>query len=221
MKREGRTVIYVTHDLATVERFCDRALLLERGEVVAVGDPRQVVNAYRRANLDQEQTEHAREATERGRWGDGAAEIVDAWFEDEEGTRQEILVQSKSVTFRAVIRFHRPMEHPVFGFILRNERSDDVFVTNTMFDTSRRGCSGRATRSSTPSPSMPMSPTPLHGHAGGRAPGRPALRGLARRRVQRPRARERYTSGIVDLPHETSVVEERAAARIDPADSII
>ena len=29
-KREGRTVVYVTHDLATVERFCDRALWLER-----------------------------------------------------------------------------------------------------------------------------------------------------------------------------------------------
>ena len=44
-KREGRTVIYVTHDLATVERFCDRALLLEGGQVVAIGDPRRTWSA--------------------------------------------------------------------------------------------------------------------------------------------------------------------------------
>ena len=39
MKRENRTVVYVTHDLASVERFCDRAMLLEQGEVVEIGDP--------------------------------------------------------------------------------------------------------------------------------------------------------------------------------------
>src|SRR3954447_9023529 len=40
-KREGRTVVYVTHDLSTVERFCDRAMWLERGEVEAIGSPQE------------------------------------------------------------------------------------------------------------------------------------------------------------------------------------
>lgn len=222
LKGEGKTVIYVTHDLATVERFCDRALLLERGEVVAVGDPRDVVNVYRRANLDQEQTEHAHGATERARWGDGAAEIVDAWFEDEEGTRQEILVQSKSVAFRALIRFHRQMERPVFGFILRNERSDDVFVTNTMFDRVETGTFA-------PGDAIVYSVRFDAHFADGRYTVTPAVAHQDGQRFADWRddgfsvllRGERYTSGIVDLPHETSLVEERAAARTDPADSVI
>ena len=38
-KAEGRTILFVTHDMAAVERFCDRAMLLEKGRVLGSGDP--------------------------------------------------------------------------------------------------------------------------------------------------------------------------------------
>jgi ABC-type polysaccharide/polyol phosphate transport system ATPase subunit len=41
-KRDGRTILLVTHDMDQVQRFCDRAMLLERGRLVQVGDPREV-----------------------------------------------------------------------------------------------------------------------------------------------------------------------------------
>jgi ABC-type polysaccharide/polyol phosphate transport system ATPase subunit len=47
MREQGKTIVYVSHDLATVERFCDRALLLERGRVAAVGPPDEVIGVYR------------------------------------------------------------------------------------------------------------------------------------------------------------------------------
>ncbi len=46
-KKAGKTIVLVTHDLPTVERFCDQALWLESGCVQALGDPRQVIDAYR------------------------------------------------------------------------------------------------------------------------------------------------------------------------------
>jgi ABC-type polysaccharide/polyol phosphate transport system ATPase subunit/ABC-type polysaccharide/polyol phosphate export permease len=52
LKAEGRTVLIVTHDMATVERVCDRALVIEAGEVVASGSPAEVVAAYRRINRE-------------------------------------------------------------------------------------------------------------------------------------------------------------------------
>jgi ABC-type polysaccharide/polyol phosphate transport system ATPase subunit len=45
-RQEGKTVVLVTHDLATVARFCDRALLLRNGVLEAIGDPEDVVGAY-------------------------------------------------------------------------------------------------------------------------------------------------------------------------------
>jgi Wzt C-terminal domain len=47
----GRTIIFVSHDLAAVERLCDRAVLLRRGEIVHEGNPRDVALEYQRCTL--------------------------------------------------------------------------------------------------------------------------------------------------------------------------
>lgn len=44
---EGRTIILVTHDMDTVLEFCQQAVLLRHGELVGVGDPREVITTYR------------------------------------------------------------------------------------------------------------------------------------------------------------------------------
>jgi ABC-2 type transport system ATP-binding protein len=49
-KAEGQTVILVTHDMETVRQYCNRALLLHEGKVVAVGDPRKVATKYSQLN---------------------------------------------------------------------------------------------------------------------------------------------------------------------------
>ena len=54
MKAEGKTIVLVTHNMDLVERFCDRALLLERGRVNTVGDPLEVAEAYHRVNAGRE-----------------------------------------------------------------------------------------------------------------------------------------------------------------------
>jgi len=134
LKRERRTVVYVTHDLATVERFCDRAVLLERGEVAADGDPREVIHKYRQRDIEAERVAAAAAQTTASRWGDGAARVVDAWLEDDTGARQAVLPQGRRAAFRARIRFESALENPVFGVILKAENGEPVFVTNTMLD---------------------------------------------------------------------------------------
>lgn len=52
-RRSGKTILLVSHDLATVESFCDRALLLNRGRVVTEGEPERVVTMYRRGDYAQ------------------------------------------------------------------------------------------------------------------------------------------------------------------------
>ncbi len=50
LRRAGRTILLVTHDMDAVERLCDRALLLHQGRVQEIGDPGSVARAYRRIN---------------------------------------------------------------------------------------------------------------------------------------------------------------------------
>jgi ABC-type polysaccharide/polyol phosphate transport system ATPase subunit len=48
LRKSGRTVIFVSHDLASVYRICDRALLLNRGTVLMEGAPRAVIDQYQK-----------------------------------------------------------------------------------------------------------------------------------------------------------------------------
>jgi ABC-type polysaccharide/polyol phosphate transport system ATPase subunit len=46
-REAGKTILFASHDLGAVERFCDRVILLERGRLVADGEPAVVVARYR------------------------------------------------------------------------------------------------------------------------------------------------------------------------------
>jgi teichoic acid transport system ATP-binding protein len=45
-KKNGRTILFVSHDLNVIEKFCDRAILLEKGEIKAQGEPDVVIAQY-------------------------------------------------------------------------------------------------------------------------------------------------------------------------------
>ncbi len=137
IKRSKATVLFVTHDMGSVQRFCDRAMLLEHGRAVQLGDPEHVGNRYLELNF----SEQARAAEAEGedkappapvepkveepvRYGDGRAEIVEAWFEDAEGRRADVLAHGKHATFAAQVRFHEDIDDPLIGLNLVNSHRD-------------------------------------------------------------------------------------------------
>jgi ABC-type polysaccharide/polyol phosphate transport system ATPase subunit len=54
-KDMGKTVILVTHDIVTVQRYCDRAMLLRSGKIETIGDPEKVVSKYIYQNMSDEE----------------------------------------------------------------------------------------------------------------------------------------------------------------------
>jgi ABC-type polysaccharide/polyol phosphate transport system ATPase subunit len=124
MKDEGRTIVFVTHDMSAVTRFCDRALLLERGRVDTIGEPSLVGARYLERNFAKGERPADREAD---RTGDGRVEIVDAWFE-EDGQRTDVLHQGAGCTFAMRLRFHEPVDDPILAFLIENDRHDPLFA---------------------------------------------------------------------------------------------
>jgi ABC-type polysaccharide/polyol phosphate transport system ATPase subunit len=128
LKAAGKTIIFVTHDMSAVERFCDRAMLLERGRVMAIGEPRTIARAYNELNFGRmPDIERSGE-----RAGDHEkAEIVDAWFEDRAGERVTAIAQGEPITICVEIRFHAPLDTPLLAVHLRNEVRHTIFGTST------------------------------------------------------------------------------------------
>lgn len=83
MRKAGKTVILVTHDMDSVERLCDRAMLLEDGEIKHIGAPGDVGREYMQSNFADAAVEHDRQLPKDQR----AAQMLGAWLEDEHGTR--------------------------------------------------------------------------------------------------------------------------------------
>jgi hypothetical protein len=143
IRRAGTTVLLVTHDVGAVNRFCDRALLLERGRIVTIGDPEIVANRYLEVNFslearealsDEAPAEAAESDADRSpeRLGDGTAEIVDAWFTDESGRRVDVLQTREACGFNAHVRFLSRLQDPAFGFALLNSQDDHVLSANNL-----------------------------------------------------------------------------------------
>ena len=95
-KRAGRTIVFVSHDLSSVEMLCDRALLLEHGRIEAEGGVEDVVRAYHRRLAGRTASARSAQAEEFGRTG---AEIVAASIVDNAGTSTDIVLEGHRVLF--------------------------------------------------------------------------------------------------------------------------
>jgi ABC-2 type transport system ATP-binding protein len=130
LKDAGRTILFVTHDMSAVERFCDRAVLLEKGRMVAIGEPHAIARRYNELNFGRPVEQLADDGAEE-RFGDRSAEIVAAWFENGDGERVVDMVHGELCRVCMRVRFHALGDQPVFGFTLRNDVGAAIFAANS------------------------------------------------------------------------------------------
>src|SRR3954452_21093816 len=134
IRDQGKTVLLVTHAMSAVARFCDRAMLLERGKVVDIGEPERIANEYLDVNFQEERpSEHeVVEEKEPDRFGDQRAEIVESWFEDEHGMRTSQLHSGAPCAFAARVHFNEALNDPLFGFVLQNSQKTTVLAASAL-----------------------------------------------------------------------------------------
>ncbi|HEX2085297.1 MAG TPA: ABC transporter ATP-binding protein [Solirubrobacteraceae bacterium] len=159
LRRSGTTVLLVTHDMGAATRFCDRAMVLERGRVAGLGDTREVAEEYLRLNFSEAERE-AVAAEGRGgeaedeaaaeeepaeaeperdplapdRWGDGSAQILEGWFEDADGARTDVLVSGERCTYAARVRFEAEVADPLFGVNVHNSDGHMLLTANNVYE---------------------------------------------------------------------------------------
>jgi ABC-type polysaccharide/polyol phosphate transport system ATPase subunit len=131
LREEKKTILFVTHDMPAVKRYCHRALLLERGEILTIDEPDAVADQYLRVNFPNETLATA--VSGDGDKDDQAAVILEGWFEEEHGERHEYLPQARNCTFRALVKFNREVEDPSFTLMLTDDEGRNVFGTSTIW----------------------------------------------------------------------------------------
>ncbi len=213
IRDEGRTVLFVTHDMGAVRRYCHRAMLLERGDVRLIGEPDRVGDHYVELNFGRDHFEGGVSEEAGERLGDQAARIVEVWFEDQAGERTEVLRHGEPCKLCARVNFNRPAE-PNFAVLVEDEQHRPLFATSSA-DLDRRAgpCVPGDEVVYSVSFEMVFAPgrlyvTPWLVHEGG-----------AEVIDRQPRAHTavvtgaRRTGGMVDLHHDISVTTTKRETR--------
>jgi ABC-type polysaccharide/polyol phosphate transport system ATPase subunit len=125
LKNHNRTMLYVTHDMASVERFCDRGLVLERGRLVDEGEPEQITRTYNEINFGQ-----ISGSAEQAAAG-SAVRFIRGWCEGGSGEQLVSSRQGEQIHAFFEVEFLRTVDDPVLSIALRNEVRHTILVAAT------------------------------------------------------------------------------------------
>ena len=124
LKRNKKTVIFVSHDMNAVREYCDRAMLIEKSEMIQIGDVDKIATAYTRMFMREEKASEGNE-TETGRWGSKEVKFTSVKPELKKITGM------KSVVINCTAKATKDVENVVFGFIVKNETGTHLAGMNT------------------------------------------------------------------------------------------
>jgi ABC-type polysaccharide/polyol phosphate transport system ATPase subunit len=132
LQEAGRTLLFVTHDMGAVERFCNRAMLLEGGRVVDIAEPASIARQYNQHNFQRVHEEAAASSSPpETTHSDSVAEVLNAWFESPAGEIAVTADQGEQCSVRMEVRFLTDVENPIFAITLLNETGHPVFATSS------------------------------------------------------------------------------------------
>jgi ABC-2 type transport system ATP-binding protein len=130
IKKSGKTVVFVTHDMGAVQEYCDRAMMIQDSEVVMIGKPREVALRYEVANIYDKASGQAGRAGERPKNPD--IKITDVVMRSAEKTTSNFSLKDDVLAdIHINVKKSQPIQLNLF-FV----RSDGTYVAgiNTMED---------------------------------------------------------------------------------------
>ena len=131
MKDKGKTIVLVTHEMATVEAYCHRAMLIDGGKIQHIGDPAETGREYLKLNFEKGVD------TESGIAGSEAegARLLDCWIESGDGERLTTLEHGEPIRLRVELETLREVSGLNVGFVIANADGLGLFEFGTPVET--------------------------------------------------------------------------------------
>lgn len=163
LKNSGKTILFVTHDMGSVIKYCNRAILINDGVIAAEGKPAEIVDIYKKvlvgqydgigkkeidAAMDDNITNKVHNiVTPQGMWkdymlinpnsqiyGDKRAEIIDFGIFDENGEINNTISKMRPFSVKMKVKFHETIENPIFAFSIKDTKGTELTGTNTIIE---------------------------------------------------------------------------------------
>lgn len=131
-RREGRTIIFVSHGLGQVAQFCNDAMWLEKGKVQTIGPAYEVVSEYTGVVHHVEQVEEQEISEEPvDRWGTGEVRVTKIAMYSKDGTEAVSFNSGEPLRIRIDYNVIKPIQELVVGIRVTHLHGFNVFGSNT------------------------------------------------------------------------------------------
>ena len=117
LRRNGMTIIFVSHDMTAVERLCNRVYFLQRGQIQIVGEPHEVISQYYDAVVGKQHAENQAVVAAQANGDERAAQIRGVKFLDRDGLEVDALPTGAPMIARIEYEAQRAIEDPVFELL--------------------------------------------------------------------------------------------------------
>lgn len=126
-RRDGRTIIFVSHGLAQVGNLCEDAAWIDKGVLREIGPAADVILAYQGESHDA----HRVEGELGSRWGTGEGQIVSVELLDADRRAQTVLTTLEPATIAVELTAHAPLQDVVVGLRIDSLTGDMIWGTST------------------------------------------------------------------------------------------
>ena len=161
-KKLGKTILFVSHDLGSISKYCDRVVLLDHGKKLAEGSPKDMINIYKKlmtgtdvesalsagkGSNDEKAARSINDITGDNLWknnflinpnlneyGSKKAEIIDFAIVDSDGLLTNSIIKGDEFTIKSKVHFNEDIKNPIFTFTFKSIKGVDITGTNTMFE---------------------------------------------------------------------------------------
>lgn len=154
-KKMGKTILFVSHDLSSISKYCDRVILLNQGHKLGEGSPKEMIDAYKRVLVGQyeqplmeeedsllEDEDIAKLAAQAAdgynpdllEYGTKTARIHDYYITDAKGVKTSAIIKGEEFTLHYKVQFLEDIPAPIFAFTIKNVHGTEITGTNSMFE---------------------------------------------------------------------------------------
>ena len=158
-KEMGKTIVFVSHDLSSISKYCDRVVLLNKGIKLGEGSPKEMIDAYKQVLVGQypvpdeedgllDDKEIKAAAASKGEkeaqdgstnpdlleYGTKAAVIEEYKIIDDMGRNSSAILKGRECSIQMKVHFRQDIEAPIFAFTIKNIKGVEITGTNTMVE---------------------------------------------------------------------------------------
>ena len=145
-RRRKKTILFVSHDLGTVEKICDKVVLLKNGRIAAIGEPKRVVNVYLQDIAEKQEKAFEKKKVEKApardmgderredRWGKREIEIRKVTLRNLQGQEKHVFSPEEGLAVEMDVVSSAAIKDFVFGIGIFNSKGVSCYGTNTQIE---------------------------------------------------------------------------------------